>query len=36
MAEQPIINPSIEMNNETVKNIDISEMDKERFLKSIL
>ena len=36
MDEQPIINQSIEMNTETVKTVDISETDKERFLKSIL
>lgn len=36
MEEQPIINPSIEMNTETNKNVEVSEMDKERFLKSIL
>jgi hypothetical protein len=36
MEDQPLINTSIEMNNETVKKVNISAEDKERFFKSIL
>lgn len=36
MDEQPIINTSIEMNTESVKNIELSAADKERYLKSVL
>jgi len=36
MEEQPIINPSIETNTETVKNVELSAGDKERYLKSVL
>jgi len=36
MDEQPIINTSIEMNTETIKNIEITTADKERYLKSVL
>ena len=36
MDDQPLINTSIEMNIETPKKVDISEADKERFLKSVL
>lgn len=36
MDDQPSINTSIEMNTETTKNIEISDADKERYLKSVL
>jgi hypothetical protein len=36
MDTQPLVNQSIEMNPESVKNVVISDADKERFFKSIL
>lgn len=36
MDDQPIINASIEMNTDTVKNTELTHADKENFLKSIL
>lgn len=36
MEEQPLVNTSIEMGRESLKNVSISEEDKERFFKSIL
>jgi hypothetical protein len=36
MEEQPIVNTSIEMGRESIKNVTISQEDKERFFKSIM
>jgi hypothetical protein len=36
MDEQPAINASIEMDTESVKNVELSTADKERYLKSVL
>jgi hypothetical protein len=36
MEDQPLINPSIEMNRDKIRNIEITPEDKERFFKSIL
>lgn len=36
MNTEAFVNPSIEMNRETLKNIEITEEDKERFFKSML
>jgi predicted nucleic acid-binding protein len=36
MQDQPLVNTSIEMNTETVKSVNITAEDKERFFKSVL